>query len=80
MKKNNSIEEFIIPTEIEKNKLLQNIHESTGHTGYIRLAYEIKNNKRYCWKKLYQDCKNYIENCLQSLAFLFYFFKKNIYI
>ena len=72
-KNKNIIEEFIIPAEIKKNELLKNIHESTGHTGYIRLAYEIKNNKKHYWKYLYLDCKKCIENCPQCLTFFVIF-------
>jgi hypothetical protein len=38
-----------------------------GHTGYIRLANEIKNNKKYYWKNLYIYYKNFIKNCAISL-------------
>lgn len=40
-----------------------------GHTGYIRLANEIKNNKKYYWKNLYINFKNFIKNCAICLNF-----------
>ena len=37
---------------IVKIKNYKETHEKTGHTGYIRLANEIKNYKKYYWKNI----------------------------
>ena len=74
----NGVIEYTIPTELEKNKLLMETHEIMGHTGYMRLVYEIKNIKKIYWKNIINDCKNFVEECSVCL-FLFNFKYQNIF-
>ena len=53
---------FKIPYELEKQNLLYDIHNKTGHTGYHRLYDEII-NKNLFWKGLVQDYIVHVNLC-----------------
>lgn len=57
---------LLIPYEIEKDNLLNNIHIKQAHLGYMRLYQEIINQKYY-WKGIIEDCKNHVANCITCL-------------
>ena len=56
-----------IPYEIEKNNVLENLHKKTGHNSYYRLYREISTNKKYYWKGIIEDCKDYINKCTDCI-------------
>lgn len=41
--------------------MIQKINELQGHSGFNRMAYEIKNINKFYWKNMYLDCKKYVD-------------------
>ena len=48
------------------SKGLKDIHDKTGHAGYLILYKEII-TKKYYWKNIVKDCKDYILKCQKCL-------------
>ena len=55
-----------MPYEFEKNAILNNVHLNQGHLGYQRLYKGIR-EKKYYWKGMVEDCKQYVSKCVVCL-------------
>ena len=60
--KNKIYKEYFIPYQIEKNNLINNLHERTIHKGQNSL-YKLVKQENFWWCGIYEDVKEYIKNC-----------------
>lgn len=62
LNKENNIDLYIIPYEVEKNSLFEKYHNQKGHLYSRRVFNEIRADKIY-WKTMRNDIINYINKC-----------------
>ena len=50
-----------MPREMDRDDILRDLHESSGHVGITKLYNMVR--EYYYWPKLYYDCERIVKTC-----------------